>query len=148
AQRALARDKLAKAKDQLKELQGDDAPALKPVVSVRDDAGRVRTLAGDGEQGGHIASLGSAMLGDCTGELAPAGKGPPFATAELWQKLEKSGHVRITFLSARAFKGVGGSPEVRVEEILIPISSSRAPAYILTRHGTTYRAFFGFRDEH
>ena len=88
------------------------------------------------------------MLGDCSGELAPAGKGPPFATAELWQKLEKGGHVRITFPGARIFKGVGGSPEVVAEEILISVSASRPPAYILTRHGTTYRAFFGFRDEH
>jgi RNA polymerase sigma factor (sigma-70 family) len=145
ALRTQAQAKLDVARARLKALQ-EDLPMGGPKVFVRDDAGRDRPLTED--QAGRIASLGSAMLGDCTGELAPAGKGPPFATAELWQKLKQGGHVRITFAGARVFKGVGGRPEVTAEEILIPTSANRTTTYLLTRHGTTYQAFFGFRDEH
>jgi hypothetical protein len=36
--------------------------------------------------------------------------------------------------------------KVVVEEILVPISKDRTPDFVMTRTGTTYRAFFDFPD--
>jgi uncharacterized protein (TIGR03067 family) len=140
---AQAKARLAKAESKFEELSTDTKSAVG--VVVRDDKGKVRSLTAD--QTSHIQSLASAMLGDCSSELTGTGKGKPFATGELWDRLEQSGHVTVTFAGARIFKGVGNNAEVTVEAILIPVSASKAPDYVLVRHGKTYLAFFAFRDE-
>jgi RNA polymerase sigma factor (sigma-70 family) len=139
--------KLEEAKAQLAAAQkafDEFATGREPGVVVRDANNKER--APTEEQASHIRTLASALVASSTGELT-GGKGKPFATAELWEKLEESGHVAVTFADARTFKGVADHPEVVVEAILIPIAPDKRPDFVLVRRGNTYRALFGFRDE-
>jgi RNA polymerase sigma factor (sigma-70 family) len=139
-----AAEKLALAQKAVEDLAQGAKALPKVEVVVRNDKGKQLSLST--EQADHIRSLAEEILEDCCCEITVAEKSTPFASAKLWERLEQSGHVSVTFDSARTIKGAGNNDTVTVDAILIPVSASKSPDYILTRYGKTYRAFFAFRE--
>ncbi len=145
-QRALDAERAA-AQDALKKAESNKA---KPderelTVVVRDDQAKERKLTR--EQSPAFEEIAEGLVQRSCGELQGRKEGHPFADAKLWQKLATAGYVRVVFPKPRVIKGAGNNPEVVVEEILIPISATKQPDYVLTRVGQTYRAFFDFPED-
>ncbi|HYH66157.1 MAG TPA: RNA polymerase sigma factor [Urbifossiella sp.] len=67
--------------------------------------------------------------------------------AEWWAAARKAGHVRVRYAEPRSFAATADRPPLTAEEFLIPATADRDPDVVLTRHGTTYRAFAGWRAE-
>ena len=65
--------------------------------------------------------------------------------AERWAAALKAGHVRVRYAEPRRFPDAIDRPALTAEEFLIPATADRDPDVVLTRHGTTYRAFAGWR---
>jgi RNA polymerase sigma factor (sigma-70 family) len=138
--------KLAEAKQNLTAVQLEydtlfpnekpDAP-----LELRDDAGK--RIPFSEEAAREITEVTIAMLAGSRGELT-GGKGTPFATAQRWQQLQKTGHVVVRFPEKTHFADVANNARVEATEILVPISVTRSPEFILIRSGDTYRAFFDF----
>jgi RNA polymerase sigma factor (sigma-70 family) len=139
---AEALESLTAAQKEYDDLFGEKKPA--PTIETRDDKGERIPFSEDAAK--QLTDLVETMLVGSRGELGPltGGQAPAFATAERWQQLQKTGHVVIRFPSSKVFKKVAGNPEVEVTDILVPVSSTRAPDFIFTRSGDTYRAFFDF----
>jgi hypothetical protein len=109
-------------------------------VSARGDDGRDVTLTT--RQREQLDSFAADVLGTCRTE---ATDGPPAAAR--WAAALKSGPVRVRYAELRAFRPVASRVEVPVEEFVVPASAGRGPDVVLTRVGTTYRAFRDWRPE-
>jgi hypothetical protein len=130
--------------------EGFDMPAVTCLIfllcpAMRLDDGAKTTVTGrqadrpvkfQGGLGTYYEGLVVALLGNCS-----SASGATVATKERWENALKALHLRIQFANPRRFAVTGDSPEVEVEEIIVPISASRAPDHIYVRSGTTYQAF-------
>jgi RNA polymerase sigma factor (sigma-70 family) len=105
-------------------VRGDDGKDVLPAVRPRDQ----------------LDAFTADVLATCRTEVkdgAPA--------AERWAAALKAGHVRVRYAGPRRFPDVPDRPALTAEEFLIPATADREPDVVLTRHGTTYRAFAGWR---
>jgi uncharacterized protein (TIGR03067 family) len=78
--------------------------------------------------------LAVALLGSCSAETAVAGD------KKHWEAVLAGEHLLIAYSEPRRYTAVGDG-DVTVGEILIPISSSKNPEWVLIRAGDHYRAF-------
>jgi hypothetical protein len=147
AQMQGAMDAERAARDALKKAEPNKAKPDEQelTVVVRDDQAKERKLTR--EQSPAFETIAQGLVQRSCGELQGRKEGHPFADAKLWQKLATAGYVRVVFPKPQVIKGAGNNPEVVVEEILIPISVTKQPDYVLTRVGQTYRAFFDFPED-
>jgi RNA polymerase sigma factor (sigma-70 family) len=142
--------------DRLRELQKKDdgtakAESLVPAVSVRTADGNTVHIHPGHANAKRVEELVMAAFLNCGGELAPTGKGVPFATADRWKRAEAAAHVRVSYRVQQVVPQVGGSRDVAVTDILIPVSATHSPDYVLIRHRTgttdTYRAFHDLPED-
>jgi uncharacterized protein (TIGR03067 family) len=125
---------------------GNPGRAIKGVTVVD---GQGRAVEPDPKKSNLVQALDwypVLVLGTCRAEMTRNPDGTPAATAAMWEKLVKAGHVRVRYAEPRVFRDIAYQPEVPVEEFLIPMTDATLPSYVLTRHGTTYRAFAGYQD--
>jgi hypothetical protein len=114
-----------------------------PAVSWADDtkttvSGRQgdRPLKFSDSLGTYYEGLVVALLGNCH-----SGGGAEETMKERCEKALKGDHLRVQFAKSRKF-AVSGQPDgVEVDEIVVPISSSKSPDLIFVRTGNTYRWF-------
>src|SRR5262249_38373859 len=96
-----------------------------------------RELTFEGGLGTDYEGLVVALLGSCNSE-----SGATIATKERWEKALQGTHLRIRFAKARVFGVTAGEPpQVKAEEIVVPISASQSSDHIFVRSGKSYRAF-------
>lgn len=86
--------------------------------------------------GTYYEGLVVALLGNCSSE-----SGPTIATKEGWEKALTRDHLLVQFAKPRLFMVTGEPPEVKADEIVVPISPSDSPDHIFVRTGKSYRAF-------
>lgn len=87
-----------------------------------------------------LDAFGADLLATCRTEVKDG-------AAERWAAALKGAHVRVRYAEPRRFPDVIDRPALTAEEFLIPATADRDPDVVLTRHGTTFRAFTGWRAE-
>jgi hypothetical protein len=90
-----------------------------------------------------VEGMALAILGSCSADVSlEVGK-------QRWTKAAAADHIRITYPNPRPLGMGGGNREevLQVTEILLPISATESPDFVLVREGEKYRAFSRFARE-
>jgi hypothetical protein len=143
AERAQHNERIAR--EALEKATGAKPEPKVQTVSVADANGKTLPIPEDLQP--KIEEQAVAVFTKAGGELASGSPGgTEFATAELWKRAEKGPHVKIHFPQKRSWPGNSLIGNAGVSDILIPMTDRRAPDYVLTRDGDTYRAFYNLPE--